>query len=65
MLIMRKKVLGLACAMMMTAFSDTIQNIQQIEPGASVHEGFALHHKDMDKAEEMTQHWLNQMGFTK
>lgn len=51
--------------MMMTAFSDTIQNIQQIEPGASVHEGFALHHKDMDKAEEMTQHWLNQMGFTK
>lgn len=47
-----------------SGFSDTIQNIQQTEPGASVHEVFALHHKDMDKAEEMTQHWLNQMGFT-
>ena len=47
-----------------SGFSDTIQTLQQAEPGASVHEGFALHHKDMDKAEETTQKWLNQMGFT-
>ena len=48
-----------------SGFSDTIQTIQQAEPGASVHEGFALHHNDMDKAEETTQKWLNQIGFTK
>lgn len=47
-----------------SGFDDTVQTIQQAEPGASVHQGFALHDKNMDKAEETTQTWLNQMGFT-
>ena len=34
-----------------SGFSDTIQLIQQLEPGASVKEGFALHHSDMADAE--------------
>lgn len=46
-----------------SGFSDTIQTIQQAEPGASVHEGFALHHNDMANAEGAAQKWLERTGW--
>lgn len=46
-----------------SGFSDTIRTIQQAEPGASVHEGFALHHNDMADAEGAAQKWLETTGW--
>lgn len=48
-----------------SGFSDTIQLIQQLEPGASVKEGFALHHNDMADAEGAAQKWLETTGWLK
>ena len=46
-----------------SGFSDTVQLIQQLEPGATVQEGFALHHRDMADAEGTAQKWLETTGW--